>query len=180
MTGIIVRSGKTLPAVLILLSIFLGPPAFANPSDYVPSIPSRHVAAVSFENQIEHRVFDLVNAERRKRNLSILKLDRRLSKIARSHSRQMALENFFSHYDPDGDSVVDRARDFKVNRWRKIGENLFTSKGYRNPAPLALHGWKKSRLHRANLFDEVWTRTGIGVATARSGDIYITQVFLAD
>lgn len=179
MTGISVRSKSTLPAVLIIFIFLSGNPSFANASIFSPGI-GETALVFSIEGRIERQIFNLVNQERRKRHLSILKLDRRLAKIARFHSNQMAIENFFSHYDPDGLTVVDRARDFKVNRWTKIGENLFTSRGYQNPAPLALRGWKKSRLHRANLFDEVWNRTGIGVAIARSGDIYITQVFLAE
>lgn len=126
----------------------------------------------------ENRIFNLVNQERRRKGLENLEWDEDLARLARSYSRQMARDLLFDHYDRDGNSVVERAANFRIRKWRKIGENLFFCAGYQNFSALAVRGWMKSDMHRRNILDEAWTNTGIGVAQARNNKIYITQVFL--
>ena len=128
----------------------------------------------------ELRVFTLVNQERAKRGLSTVQWDDRLSALARSFSEQMADEGFFDHYDRQGSSVVDRARRARIKGWRKIGENLFFCERSNQFAGLAIRGWLKSPAHRANMFDPSWTATGIGIARAANGEVFVTEVFVAD
>ncbi|MBK7704693.1 MAG: CAP domain-containing protein [Acidobacteria bacterium] len=135
---------------------------------------------ISFGNvgDFEDEIFDLVNRERKKGRLSELEFDERLGRVARRYSRQMARGGFFSHYDPEGNSVVERVTDEKVAEWGKIGENLFFCEGYDDVAAAAVKGWLKSPSHRRNILDGVYTHTGIGVAETGSGGFYVTQVFL--
>lgn len=128
----------------------------------------------------EMRVFSLVNQERAKRGLSSVQWDAKLSDLARSFSRQMADEGFFDHYDRQGASVVDRARRARIKGWQKIGENLFYCERSPQFVGLAIRGWLKSPAHRENMFDPSWTATGIGIARDSYGQIYITEVFVAD
>lgn len=128
----------------------------------------------------EMRVFTLVNQERAKRGLSAVQWDPRLSDLARSFSRQMADEGFFDHYDRQGASVVDRARRARIKGWHKIGENLFYCERSSQFVGLAVRGWLRSPAHRDNMFDSSWTATGIGIARASNGQIYVTEVFVAD
>lgn len=171
-------SVKTLLVIFITTIIFIGGDTLAAPFDFQPNI-STNAVAVYLDRDIELKVFNLINAERNKRNLRSMTFDTRLSKVARSHSLAMAKENFFSHYGSDGSTVVDRAKDFKITNWRKIGENLFTCRGYDDPETVAIRGWLKSPSHRKNMLSSSWTSTGIGVAISKDGDIYITQVFVA-
>ncbi|MBS1797762.1 MAG: CAP domain-containing protein [Acidobacteria bacterium] len=126
----------------------------------------------------ERAIFDLINEERRKKGLGDLEWDGRLAGVARDYSRRMAREDFFSHYDRDGNSVVERARDSNVRDWRQIGENLFYCEGYDQFDELAVRGWMKSPDHRRNILDRRFNASGIGIARARDGRIYITQVFI--
>jgi uncharacterized protein YkwD len=128
----------------------------------------------------ELRVFSLVNQERAKRGLSSIQWNAGLSDLARSFSRQMADEGFFDHYDKQGASVVDRARRARIKGWHKIGENLFYCERSPQFVGLAIRGWLRSPAHRDNMFDPSWTATGIGIARASNGQIYITEVFVAD
>src|SRR5687768_1727941 len=73
----------------------------------------------------EYEIFGLINRERRRKGLAELVWDDQLARMARSYSRKMAKESFFSHFDGRGKTVVDRARDSDIRGWRKIGENLF-------------------------------------------------------
>ena len=126
----------------------------------------------------EQQIHYLINNERRKKGLGDLYWDEDLAKMARSYSRQMARESFFSHFDGDGNSVVERAKDSDIRGWNKIGENLFFCEGYDDFDALAVRGWMNSTEHRRNILDRQFTTTGIGVAQTRDGRIYITQVFI--
>ncbi len=127
---------------------------------------------------IEDEIHFLVNRQRRKYRLKNLTLDRKISRMARYYSKKMAKDDFFDHYDPDGNSVVDRAKKFKIKNYLKIGENLFYGEGYRDPSSIAVRGWLESPSHRRNMLARDWSHTGIGVYITRDNRIYVTQVFL--
>ena len=126
----------------------------------------------------EQQIHYLINNERRKKGLGDLYWDEDLAKMARAYSKKMARESFFSHFDRDGNSVVERAKDSDIKGWNKIGENLFFCEGYDSFDSLAVRGWMNSSEHRRNILDRQFTTTGIGVAQTRDGRIYITQVFI--
>ena len=134
-------------------------------------------SAVSAQSGSEAEVFNLVNRERSRARLGGLAWDDRLARLARDYSRQMAREGFFDHYDPEGRTVIDRAESARIQNWSTIGENLFVCDAHEYFAQTAIRGWMKSRTHRTNLLDRNWTATGVGIATARDGSIFITQVF---
>lgn len=138
------------------------------------------VLATPAQSRRETEVFELVNQQRIKAGLNALAWDDRVGSIARDFSRQMARENFFDHYDPAGNDVMDRADRAKLTGWVKIGENLYACSATPNFANKAVVGWMNSETHRVNILDREWTSTGIGIATARDGSIYITQVFTRD
>ena len=137
------------------------------------------IAPVVRADSAEHEIFDLVNDERAKKRLGRLDWNDRLADMARSYSKQVSKENFFSHYDPDGKTVADRAKNTRVT-WQKIGENLFYSSGMREFTDFAVRGWMKSPSHRRNILDPEWTASGIGVYQARDGRVFVTQVFIGE
>ncbi len=123
-------------------------------------------------------VFQKINNQRRRYKLKPLYWNERLSEMAAAYSKQMADEDFFSHFDPDGKSVVDRAEEFEITDWKKIGENLFISEGFTDVSGVAVKGWMKSRTHKANILDREWTHTGVGIYKTDGDRTYITQVFM--
>ena len=123
----------------------------------------------------ENEVFGLVNRERSRAHLGDLVWDEQLARVARDYSRRMAREGFFDHYDPNGKTVMDRAA--RLKNWSSIGENLFVCDEDPAFATVAVRGWMKSPTHRTNMLDRGWTATGIGIAEARDGSIFVTQVF---
>lgn len=126
----------------------------------------------------EREILDLVNRERSRQRLSRLTWDESAARLARSYSMRMAREGFFDHYDPEGNSVIERADRGGLRRWNRIGENLFVCDPIDEFAGLAVKGWLRSQTHRQNMLDRAWTATGIGIARSGDGEIYITQVFL--
>ena len=123
----------------------------------------------------EIEVLELVNRERRRERLSTLAWNEELATVARSYSERMSREGFFDHYDPAGHTVLDRAS--KVHGWSRIGENLFVCDEVRDLGPFAIRGWMLSPTHRGNILDPAWTSSGVGIAHAADGQIYITQIF---
>jgi len=142
------------------------------------TVISAFTATAFAQTQDENEVFNLVNRERSRAHLGGLMWDDRLARVARDYSRRMAREGFFDHYDPDGKTVIDRAS--RIPGWSRIGENLFVCDDQPSYTSVAIRGWLKSPTHRTNMLDRTWTATGIGVATARDGSIFITQVFTSD
>lgn len=129
------------------------------------------------QTSTEHEVFELVNRERSRMRLSGLEWSDRLASVARDYSRQMAREGFFDHYDRNGKTVIDRMDRAHVRNWSGIGENLFSCDEQPYFTVTAVRGWMRSPSHRTNMLDRRWTATGIGIATARDGRIFVTQVF---
>lgn len=128
------------------------------------------------DNEVE--ISNLVNAERTRRGLNSLVFDKEVADIARDYSKKMAKDNFFSHYDFDGNSVLERAKAARLKRWSKIGENLFSIENLDRFDAFAVKNWMKSPTHRQNILDREWTTTGVGIAKSKSGEIFITQIFI--
>jgi uncharacterized protein YkwD len=113
----------------------------------------------------------------------------------------MASHDYFAHEDQQGRSPDQRAQAagytcrVKVGqRYSGLGENLAQgnlAKGATTTngkttydwnseeqiAATAVNNWMQSSGHRRNILDPVYTKTGIGVAIAKDGKVYITQNF---
>lgn len=128
--------------------------------------------------EFEQRAFQLINGKRAAQNLSPLKWNEDVARIARIHSQNMAQYKFLSHQGTDGSMVDDRADHIGLNRWRAIGENIAYNRGYAQPIEFAVERWMQSPKHKQNLLDDRWQESAIGVAVASDGSFYLTQVFL--
>lgn len=147
----------------------------------------RGQASVKFENpktsystpaNLERMVFEFINRKRAENNLPPLIWSERAAEVARFHSNDMAANNFFSHVDPDGKTVGDRADRMGLRNWRRIGENIAYNRGYSEPAARVVESWMRSPGHRNNILNSRWKETGIGIAVTTGGTYYFTQVFL--
>lgn len=147
-------------------------PAIANAEDAV----SRIVAEVE---PLEHQCFDDVNHERTARDIKALEWDDGLQEIARAYSRRMAEEGFFSHTDPDGNTVRDRARKAGVS-WQMIGENLGYERGYISPVATVVTSWMESTGHRHNVLEPEFEQAAIGAWISTDGTVYFTEIFLKE
>jgi uncharacterized protein YkwD len=126
---------------------------------------------------LEMQCFNEVNRVRVGHGLTPLAFNESLLRVARDYSRRMAEENFFSHNDPDGNTVRERVSEANI-RWRILGENLSYSNGYINPVAASMSGWMDSPPHRRNLLDHAWRQTAIGASISANGTVYFTEIFL--
>ena len=123
--------------------------------------------------QVSHRVvvratLCVLNAERTQVGLSGLRLNRRLSRAARGHSKDMARRGYFDHTSPGGASFVDRIRRTGylsgARRWA-VAENLGWATGALSSPRGITRAWMDSAGHRANVLSASYREIGIGVAS---------------
>jgi uncharacterized protein YkwD len=126
---------------------------------------------------LEDECFTEINRLRRSHNRQPLEFSERLREVARDYSRRMAEERFFSHTDPEGRGIRDRVNAAGI-RWKSLGENIATSRGYTNPVAVSVHGWMESEGHRANILSSRFNQTAVGVWISRNGTVYFTEIFL--
>src|SRR5947207_7374824 len=139
-----------------------------------PAVATSSASVVA--SSLERQTFNLINAERAKNRLPPLVWDAELCRMARLHSEKMARLNFFDHEGPDG-NLPSRAQASGV-MWRSLAENIALNQGYDDPVSLAVDQWMHSPGHRANILRGIFTHSGIGIARAADGRVYITQVFI--
>jgi len=97
-----------------------------------------------------------VNRVRAQHGLAGLRVDARLQRAARAHSREMVASNTFSH-----GAFGSRMLQFAVTG-SIAGENLAWGTGNRGTARGIVAAWLASPEHRANLLRPSFTRVGIG------------------
>jgi uncharacterized protein YkwD len=109
----------------------------------------------------------VLNAQRERHGLKPLKLNRRLSRAARRHARDMQRRNYFAHDSLGGGSFVDRIRRTGYLRGARswwVGENLAWGTHDRSAPRAITRMWMRSPGHRANILSPSFTEVGIGLA----------------
>ncbi|MEW6441225.1 MAG: CAP domain-containing protein [bacterium] len=125
---------------------------------------------------MEREMFELLNDARADNGLQPLLADPGLTEAARQNSQDMADRNFFSHVNPDGESVMDRVSAAGVEDYGALGENIAMNQGHDDPVRTAHEALLASADHRANILSDAYTHLGIGIA-ADGDTYYFTQVF---
>lgn len=110
---------------------------------------------------IESSVLAYVNGQRAKAGVEALTYSGALTSAARSHSKDMATNNFFSHTGSNGSSPFDRmmAAGFSYSA---AAENVYAGTGSLNSAGSAAGAWMGSTLHRDNMLNGTYTYAGVG------------------
>lgn len=124
--------------------------------------------------EIEDETLGHINKYRDKKGLSTLKNIEYIRELAREHSMKMAQGiRSFGHrgWDDRADLIFD---NIEVSM---VAENVAYKKGYDEPASHVVDDWLKSRDHKANILNEDFDITGIGVSKSEDGIYYFTQIF---
>lgn len=111
-------------------------------------------------SEYEQQVADLTNKERTSRGLKPLKIDLELSRVAHEKSRDMAVNDYFSHTSPVYGSPFDMMKSYGIT-YRTAGENI--AAGQRTPEEV-VNAWMNSEGHRANILNPNYTNIGVGYA----------------
>lgn len=118
----------------------------------------------------ENRVVGLLNAQRRAVGLVPLRVDSRLTLVARARSRDMASKGYFSHDMPDGRHFWDLMNTAGIT-WYGAGEILAwnTWGTLYESATIAAQQWHDSSGHYALVIKNDYNYVGIGLAIAPDG-----------
>lgn len=123
------------------------------------------------DEQSEETMLTLVNQERTKSKLSLLVSNIKLREVARAHARDMFIQGYFSHYNPQGQSPFDRMNKAGI-RYLAAGENLALAPN----VSLAHQGLMNSPGHRANILSTDFEKVGIGVIDGGIyGEMYVQE-----
>ena len=120
----------------------------------------------------EEKMLLALNLERERAGAGKLTLNKKMTEVAREHSRDMWERSYFSHVNPDGKDPFDRMRAGGVD-YQMAGENLALSPD----VGVAMEGLMDSPGHKRNILDPAFGRVGVGIV---DGGIYgkmFTQVF---
>jgi len=123
-------------------------------------------AAPAQAETYRHKMLRLTNLSRLGYGLRALVLNRRLSAIARQHSRRMADERRLFHSE-------DMARKLSPWQWSAWGENLGSTFGTLGTLERA---FMTSAEHRTNILYPGFRRAGVGVVKRR-GAFWVTVIF---
>ncbi len=122
-----------------------------------PNRPSSTMQ-IEVDRAMERQILELTNNYRKRHGLKVVLSDYGLGEVARKHSEDMALENYFSHESPVTGNLSDRLKEAEIEH-RKAGENIAFN--YVD-AIEAVHGWLNSPAHRDVLLDKDFTHIGTG------------------
>jgi uncharacterized protein YkwD len=147
----------------------------ANSFVYLPLVVRDYSALPPFVAQ----VIALTNQERTSRGIAPLAVHMTLVSVGQNHSQDMAIHDFFSHTNPQGQAPWDRMTAAGY-LWTAAAENI--AAGYSTPADV-MAGWMGSSGHRANILDPNLEEIGVGYYfhSPDTGSVnythYWTQVF---
>jgi uncharacterized protein YkwD len=122
--------------------------------------------------ELEARMLEMVNEERRAAGLGPLAPDPELTEVARRHSEDMFMRGYFAHVTPEGRDPFDRIRE-AGHTFRTAGENLALAPTLR----IAHTGLMNSPGHRANILRPEFGRLGIGIMDGGARGLMVTQNF---
>ena len=113
-----------------------------------------------------------LNATRARAGLPTLRLDNRLTQVARAHGVDMAQHNYFAHQSQNGATPFDRMKAYRISfAW--AGENLAMSPD----EPTAYDALLHSPEHLANIMQRHYSRVGIAAVQGPDGEMYFVQDF---
>jgi uncharacterized protein YkwD len=152
-----------LVAALALAILAPAAPASAAPA---PCANADTLPGQASERVLSKATVCLLNRERTHRGMRALRENRRLSRAALAHSRDMVQKRYFKHVSLGGTNVVDRLLYTgylgKVRSWL-VGENLAWGTDHLSTPRQTMTNWMESPGHRANILKRRFREVGIGV-----------------
>jgi uncharacterized protein YkwD len=182
-----ISSRSVRPRVLLLALALLGTLLVvpAAPAAAAPAACSSSHATVRKESlrRARNATLCLLNRARSRHGLPPLRLNRKLSRAARKHSRDMVRRQYFAHNSLDGRSPFARMRATRYvprNASWTLGENIGWGQGPLGEPIALMRAWMHSPGHRANILSRRFRDVGIGIVVGapvngRTGATYTTD-----
>ena len=166
--------GKTRHLVAITLVAF----AITAVGLLVAPSPALAWGSNSFSSASERELVSLTNKSRAAAGLRALRVDSRLTAIARSRSKDMIVRDYFSHNIPPSGKNVFSILDSKGYCYSIAGENIGWNNYPDDVATRTIHRqFMESSGHRANILGKRWDVIGIGAYKGPTGKKMWTVLF---
>ena len=157
--------------IACLLPLFFFPAAAQQTAPSATGAPAR----TDDRSKLELETFSLVNHYREANELPPLQWDSVIAKVARGHSRDMAVGGVdFGH---DGFSQRVAQLQTALPGLRGAGENVLRTDNPDQVARVAVEVWLKSPHHLKNIRGD-FNYSGMGIWVDEKGMIYFTQIFV--
>ena len=130
--------------------------------------PTLYIIDEAMSGRIQHRVVDAVNSVRQTNGLPEVALSSTLNAAAKTHARDMFVQNRPWHFGSDGSSPLDRT-DRVQYEGRLIGENI--AETYESEL-LILGAWLERKDTRETILDPKAAEIGIGWHQQENGKIW--------
>jgi uncharacterized protein YkwD len=132
----------------------------------------------NFSSSSERELVGLTNQARASAGLRALKIDSTLTSIARWRSKDMIVNDYFSHNIPPSGKMVFSVLDSKGYCYSLAGENIGWN-NYPDDAATATiqRQFMASPDHRANILGKRWDAIGVGAYKAPNGKKMWTVLF---
>jgi len=158
--------------------------------DYVGAVSKKYVKAIytgsssnssssssqntsSTMTSDEQEVFNLINKQRTNNGLSALKVNSEVQRVAKIKAQDMVNNSCFSHNSPTYGTPFQMLQSFKVS-YKTAGENIAGNSSNTG----AVNAWMNSSGHKANILNNSFNYTGIGVVNSpKYGKVYV-QMFI--
>ena len=150
-------------------------------------------ASANAETMLPSLIHEYINAERAQEGLGALEWHKGILPFAQAHTDDMALHDYFSHKNRNGDAFPARWAAWEHDECSTAGENLSRvsygvdqdDRPEREPdltAATMVEGWMGSTAHRAAILTPEFTHTAIAVAYGYSpsrekNEAWATQIF---
>ena len=131
---------------------------------FAADVPVQHAPAHAASNRVSYAIVRLLNRTRANAGLPRLRISRRLFRVARAHSRDLAVHGMFQHESSDGTPFGTRIR--RVTSARLVGETLMEVTGQAT-ARRVVSAWMASAPHRQEILTRGFRHVGVG--TGRRG-----------
>lgn len=136
---------------------------------------------------LEIKMHDSINKEREKYGYGALKWDDKLAQVARSHSEDMAANDYFAHEDKKGNDYLDRYAKagyscvIEVSGYQYNGEeNIYLGSLINKTEDVLISGavdWlMTSKRYRNNIVNIYFKNEGVGIAI-KDDKVYMTENF---
>lgn len=173
-----VQSGDSMWKIAVKYEIGLSELAKANPQikNLALIYPGQKITIPNIDSikALETEVVRLVNVERSKKGLQLLKQNWELSRVARYKSQDMINKGYFSHQSPTYGSPFTMIESFGL-KFSAAAENIAC--GQKTPQEV-MNSWMNSSGHRSNILSPSFLEIGVGAAKDSQGNIYWTQMFI--
>jgi uncharacterized protein YkwD len=146
---------------------------------------ARRPVSVGRTGELERQMVELLNLHRSDPanaaetggRAGALRWNETLAAVARAHSRDMLVQGYFDHVDPQGKSPGARINMAGI-QWQAYGENIAQVSTMEQAEAAFMNEPRFAKNHRGNILNPTYTDVGVGIVEGRDGQLYITQDFI--